>query len=337
MILKMGNKLEARRMMEKIGVPIIPGTLQAISDVKEAIKCSEDIDFPIMLKAVAGGGGRGMRVVYDRKELEHQFILAQTEAQISFGDGRLYLEKYLERPRHIEIQILADREGNIITFPERECSIQRRYQKILEESPSPGVDSALRERIEDAARRGAKEIGYTSLGTMEFLLTEDGEFFFIEMNTRVQVEHPVTESITGIDLIKEQIRVSAGERPSFEQSDVKIRGHAVEVRINAEDADRDFIPSPGKIEVLHLPKGPGVRVDTHIYQGYTVPPHYDSLIAKLIVSDRTRMECIKRLERALEEFLIEGIKPNIPFHKRIINDPEFIEGKTHIHFLDKFI
>ncbi|RKY99864.1 MAG: acetyl-CoA carboxylase biotin carboxylase subunit [Candidatus Hydrothermota bacterium] len=332
---RMGDKIEAKRAMKEAGVPVLPGIDEPIWDVKHALEAAKTVGFPVIIKAAAGGGGRGMRIAKNEDELIHNFKIAQAEATVAFGDPRLYIERYIERPRHIEVQILADNYGNVIHLGERECSIQRRHQKLMEESPSPAVDEELRERIGEAAVRGAKAIGYTSAGTMEFLLDEDGNFYFMEMNTRIQVEHPVTEMVTGVDLVKEQILIASGEKLRYSQSDVKLQGHAIEARINAEDPDNDFAPSPGRIELLHKPGGPGVRIDTHVFAGYTIPPNYDSLVAKLIVHGRNRKEAIARLKRSLEEFIIEGIKTTIPFHLRIVEHPDFLSGKLDTHFLER--
>ena len=277
-----------------------------------------------------------MRIVRNPDALEKAFSMAQKEAEISFGDPRVYIEKYIENPRHIEVQIAADQHGNIIHLGERECSIQRRHQKLLEESPSPAVDENLRTKMGEAAIKGAQAINYHSLGTMEFLLDEDGNFYFMEMNTRIQVEHPVTEWVTGIDLVKMQILIAMGEKLSHTQEEINFKGHAIEVRINAEDPDNGFIPNPGKIEFLHFPGGPGVRIDTHIYQGYTIPPYYDSLIGKLIVHDEDRSSAIKRLYRALEETIIKGVKTTVPFYLKLLKNEDFQKGNIDTHFLERF-
>jgi acetyl-CoA carboxylase biotin carboxylase subunit len=277
-----------------------------------------------------------MRLVNGPEDFEHVFLMAQKEALSAFGDGKLYVEKFIPSARHIEVQIAADREGNVVHFYERECSLQRRHQKLLEEAPAPGLDDELRERIGEAAVRGAAAIGYESVGTMEFLLDEDGNFYFMEMNTRIQVEHPVTEMVTDTDLIKVQILIAAGEPVPFTQDKIKLSGHAIEARINAEDPDKDFAPRTGEVIHLHKPGGPGVRVDSHIYQGYKVPPFYDSLLAKLITKGRDRKEAIAKMKRALDEFILEGIPTTIPFHRALMDDPNFVEGRIHTHFLEQF-
>ncbi len=335
MIANMGDKAFAKEKMNQAGVPTIPGSRGIIKDVKEATKLAHEIGFPIILKATAGGGGRGMRIVRSTEELEKAYNTASNEAGAAFGNPDLYMEKYFEQPRHIEIQIIGDTYGNVIALGERECSIQRKHQKLIEESPSPAVDEKLRQQFIEAAVKGAKLVNYKSAGTIEFLL-DDNKFYFMEMNTRIQVEHPVTEYVFGIDLLKEQIRVAAGE-PLSGSSDYKIRGHAIECRINAEDPDNGFRPSPGKITNFHVPGGPGVRVDTHIYDQYMIPPFYDSLIAKLITHGNTREEAIARMIRSLEEFVIEGIKTTIPFHLKVLNDPAFVAGDFNTKYLDNML
>ena len=332
----MGDKIEAKRLMKEAGVPVLPGTENPVGSLSEARNIVRDIGLPVIIKAASGGGGRGMRIVRNPDALEKAFSMAQKEAEISFGDPRVYIEKYIENPRHIEIQIAADQHGNIIHLGERECSIQRRHQKLLEESPSPAVDENLRTKMGEAAIKGAQAINYHSLGTMEFLLDEDGNFYFMEMNTRIQVEHPVTEWVTGIDLVKMQILIAMGEKLSHTQKEINFKGHAIEVRINAEDPDNGFIPNPGKIEFLHFPGGPGVRIDTHIYQGYTIPPYYDSLIGKLIVHDEDRSSAIKRLYRALEETIIKGVKTTVPFYLKLLKNEDFQKGNIDTHFLERF-
>ena len=332
----MGDKIEAKRLMKEAGVPVLPGTENPVGSLSEARNIVRDIGLPVIIKAASGGGGRGMRIVRNPDALEKAFSMAQKEAEISFGDPRVYIEKYIENPRHIEVQIAADQHGNIIHLGERECSIQRRHQKLLEESPSPAVDENLRTKMGEAAIKGAQAINYHSLGTMEFLLDEDGNFYFMEMNTRIQVEHPVTEWVTGIDLVKMQILIAMGEKLSHTQKEINFKGHAIEVRINAEDPDNGFIPNPGKIEFLHFPGGPGVRIDTHIYQGYTIPPYYDSLIGKLIVHDEDRSSAIKRLYRALEETIIKGVKTTVPFYLKLLENEDFQKGNIDTHFLERF-
>ena len=332
----MGNKAFAKTIMEEAGIPTIPGSKGILKNSNEAKKLAKSMDYPIILKASAGGGGKGMRIVQEESELDQAYQSAQNEANAAFGNSDLYLEKLLEQPRHIEVQILGDHYGNIITLGERECSIQRKHQKLIEETPSPAVDDDLRKKITTAAAEGARAAGYRSAGTIEFLLNKDGQFYFMEMNTRIQVEHPVTESVFGIDLIKEQIRVAAGERLNT-SSVLKMRGHAIECRVNAENPDKNFAPSPGTISYFHIPGGFGIRVDTHAYAQYVIPPYYDSLIAKLIVQGKTREESIKRMERALEEFIIEGISTTIPLHLRILKNKDFCNGNYDINFLDSFL
>lgn len=332
----MGDKVEARKTMKRVGVPILPGTEDPVDSVDEVKKVVKEIGLPVIIKAAAGGGGRGMRIVREIEGLERAFQMAQKEAETAFGDSRVYVERYVERPRHIEIQVIGDKFGNMVYLGERECSIQRRHQKLLEEAPSPVVSEELRRKMGEKAVEGALSIGYYSAGTLEFLLDSDGNFYFMEMNTRIQVEHPVTEWVTGEDLIRHQIMVAMGEKLPITQKDVKISGHAIEVRINAEDPERGFAPSPGTVKTLHLPGGPGVRVDTHIYQGYTIPPHYDSLIAKLIVYDKNRDLAISRLKRALEETVIDGIKTTVPFFIKLVDDENFKKGLLDTHFLERF-
>jgi len=330
----MGDKIEAKRVMKEAGVPVIPGTEEAISNIKEGLKFAKEVGFPVIIKAAAGGGGKGMRIVRNEEDFEKQFKIAQIEAEKAFGDNRVYIEKFLEKPRHIEVQVLGDSYGNVIHLFERESSIQRRHQKLIEEAPSPALDEETRKKLTEAAVKGAKAIKYQNAGTMEFLYS-DGKFYFMEMNTRIQVEHPVTEEITHIDIVKQQILIAAGEKLNIKQKEINKIGHAIEIRINAEDPEKNFRPSPGKIEVLHLPGGPGIRIDTHIYQGYVIPPYYDSLIAKMIAWGRTREEAIKRLNRAINETLIKPIKTTLSLHKKIINNRRFIEGELHTKFLEE--
>jgi len=322
----MGNKARAKEMMINAGVPVVPGSDGILNSMQEARTLVEKTGFPVILKAVSGGGGRGMRIVRSMQELDQNYQMAQAEAQGAFGDPDLYLEKYIENPRHIEIQIMADQHGNAVYLGERECSIQRRHQKLLEEAPSAVVSPELRKKMGDVSVKGALDVKYEGAGTIEFLLDKDDSFYFMEMNTRIQVEHPVTEMIYNKDLLKEQILVAAGEKLSFSQEDLRLEGHAIECRINAEDWERNFMPNPGTIESFHTPGGPGVRVDTHAYQQYKIPPFYDSLIAKLIAYGRDRNEAIQRLNRALDEFIVEGVKTTIPFHKKLIQRKEFIEA-----------
>ncbi len=331
----MGNKSRAKEMMKKAGVPVVPGSEGIVETLEQGLAIAEEIGYPIILKAVSGGGGRGMRIIRAKEDFETNFQMAQAEARGAFGDPSMYIEKYIENPRHIEIQILADEHGNVVHLGERECSIQRRHQKLLEEAPSIAIDPALREKMGSVAARGAKGVGYYSAGTIEFLLDNDKNFYFMEMNTRIQVEHPVTEMVAGLDLVKEQIRIAAGEKLAVGQQDIQIKGHAIECRINAEDWEKNFMPNPGKVEVFHLPGGPGIRIDSHVYQEYQIPPFYDSLIAKLIAYGRDREEALARMNRALDEFFIEGVKTTIPFHKKLINHPDFVAGKFDTGFLDR--
>ncbi|MFQ5442824.1 MAG: acetyl-CoA carboxylase biotin carboxylase subunit [Thermodesulfobacteriota bacterium] len=331
----MGNKIRAKKIAEGVKVPVLKWSGEALNAEKEAIAVARKIGFPVLIKAASGGGGRGMKLVHTQASLAGAFGMAKQEALAAFGDGEVFIEQYCEMPRHIEIQILAGEGGNVIHLGERECSIQRRHQKILEECPSPVVDSRLRYKMGEAAVKLAKAIGYTNAGTVEFLLDKNKKFHFMEMNTRVQVEHPVTEMVTGVDLIKEQIKIAATKRLRLRQRNIKMNGHSIECRINAEDP-RTYVPSSGKITELVLPGGPGVRVDTALYCGYTVPPHYDNLLAKLIVHANTRDEAIRRMTRALEEFHVAGIKTNIPLHLRIMKDHDFIAGKLDINFLSRF-
>ncbi|HFE65117.1 acetyl-CoA carboxylase biotin carboxylase subunit [candidate division KSB1 bacterium 4484_188] len=334
MIRRMGDKAEAKKSMVEAGVPVVPGSEGVVSDENEAVEIAREIGFPVILKAVAGGGGKGMRIVRDQEGLESNIMMARAEAEAAFGNPDLYIEKYIDRPRHIEIQLLGDIHGNMVYLGERECSIQRRHQKLIEESPSPVVSNKMRKEMGERAVMGAKHVGYYSTGTVEFLVDADLNYYFMEMNTRIQVEHPVTEMVYNVDLIKEQIRVAAGEKLTLKQSKLQPLGHAIECRINAEDPENNFIPSPGKITSFYQPGGPGVRVDTHIYANYVIPPYYDSLIAKLIAHGTDRQESISRLNRALDEFVIEGIKTTIPFHKYVINTPEFKSGEFDTHFIE---
>ncbi|MEW6097081.1 MAG: acetyl-CoA carboxylase biotin carboxylase subunit [bacterium] len=334
-ITKMGDKIEARRIMKHAGIPIIPGSTKPVESLKDALRIIEKIDYPIIIKAAAGGGGKGVRIVWSRDKLERALEVASAEANASFKNPTLYIERYLHEPRHIEIQILADNYGNVIHLGERECSIQHRHQKLIEESPSPAVDDRLRAKMGEAALKAAKAVKYSNVGTVEFLLDKSKNFYFIEMNTRIQVEHPVTETVTGIDLVKEQILLASGKkiRSQFSKKDINLRGHAIECRINATDPDNGFSPCSGKIHSLILPSGIGVRIDTHLYPGYTVPPNYDSLIAKIITYGLTREEAIARMKRALEECVIEGIKTTIPFHQKVLTHDAFKKGEIHTHFL----
>jgi acetyl-CoA carboxylase, biotin carboxylase subunit len=330
----MGNKASARKAMQDVNVPIVPGTPGPVDDVEAALEFAKAINFPVIIKASAGGGGKGMRVARDADDFARSFQLARSEALSAFGNGDVYVEKYLERPRHIEFQILGDKFGNVIHLGERDCSVQRRHQKLIEEAPSPAVTPALRQLMGDAAVAGAQAINYVGAGTIEMLLDADGSYYFMEMNTRIQVEHPVTEMITGIDLVKEQIRVAAGERLSV-SSLPPLRGHVIECRVNAEDPGRNFQPSPGKITTFHPPGGPGVRIDSHVYAGYTVPSHYDSLLAKLIVQGRDRAEALARMRVALESFIVEGVTTTIPFLARVMQNDRFVRGDVDTKFLER--
>lgn len=333
-IRKMGDKAIARETMQQAGVPVAPGTgvLESYADAQNAARC---LGYPVRLKAVAGGGGRGMRIVFSEGELERAWHMAQAEARAAFTSGALYLEKEIAQPRHVEIQVLGDLSGRIVHLGERECSVQRRHQKLIEESPSPVVDDGLRERMGQAALKGAAAVGYASAGTIEFLLDAAGEFYFLEMNTRIQVEHPVTELVTGLDIVKWQIRIAAGAALPPSQDLFAFKGHAIECRINAEDPDHHFRPSPGTITTFHMPGGPGIRVDSHVYAGYTVPPQYDSLLAKLIGYGDTRDEAIARAVRALDEFVIEGVPTTIPFHLHALQHEDFRTGRTTTEFVNK--
>lgn len=337
MIANMGDKAFAKAKMKKAGVRTIPGSNGIVGDHKTAEAVAEEIGYPIIFKATAGGGGKGMRVVNEKSELERAFITARTEANAAFKNPDLYIEKYFERPRHIEVQILGDQFGNVVALGERECSIQRKHQKLIEESPSPVVNEKIRKRLVDTAVKGAKEVNYQSAGTIEFLLDEDDKFYFMEMNTRIQVEHPVTEVVFGMDLIKQQILLAAGEKLNSVIRGYKLRGHAIECRINAEDPDKNFRPSPGKIESFHIPGGPGVRVDTHAYAQYVIPQYYDSLIAKIITSGKDREEARGRMRRALEEFIIEGVSTTIPFHLRVMKDKDFQEGNFDTQYIERML
>jgi acetyl-CoA carboxylase biotin carboxylase subunit len=333
---KMGDKSAARRIAQKADVPVVPGS-EEIASADEAVEAAEEIGYPVMVKAAAGGGGRGIRVAEDEEELRKAVQVAKQEAEKAFGDGSLYLEKLLVGPRHVEVQVMADHHGNAIHLYERECSMQRRRQKVLEEAPSPGIRSETRDKMTAAAVRLTEEAGYTNAGTVEFLMDEEQNFYFIEMNTRIQVEHPVTEMLTGVDLVQEQLRIAAGEPLSLKQEDVPFEGWALEFRINAEDPDQDFMPSPGEISALEVPGGPGIRVDSAIYQGYEIPPFYDSLVSKLIVWSLTRGDAITRARRALREYRLEGIKTTIPLHLRLLEDEAFRSGEYHTGYLEELL
>ena len=334
-IRSMGDKSTAKSTMQNVGVPTVPGSEGLLDSVSDASKLASEMGFPVMIKATAGGGGRGMRLVSHANELENLFKAAQGEAEAAFGNPGLYMEKFIDRPRHVEVQILADRFGNVVHLGERDCSIQRRHQKLLEESPSPALDDHLRIRMGEAAVAAAKSINYEGAGTVEFLLDRNGSFYFMEMNTRIQVEHPVTELVTGMDLISEQLRIAGGEKLQFSQSEVKLEGHAIECRINAEDPSHNFRPSPGKITGWLPPGGPGVRVDSHVYTGYDIPPFYDSLIGKLIVWGKDREAALKRMERALNECAVTGITTTIGFHLKLLQRTEFIDGDVHTKFVEQ--
>lgn len=334
-ITSMGNKIEAKILMKKAGVPIVPGSLEAVTSIAEIKKIIQKIGYPVIIKAAAGGGGKGMRIVEDPSHLEPMLNAARLEAEKAFKDSSLYIERYIHEPRHIEVQILADNYNNVIHLGERECSIQSRHQKLIEESPAVNLDPKIKQKMCEIAVKAAKSVKYKSAGTIEFLFdSKRKDFYFIEMNTRIQVEHPVTELVTGIDMVKLQIQLAAGERLKLTQKDIIASGHAIECRINAADPDNNFAPSPGKIESLYLPGGPGVRLDTHIYADYTIPPNYDALIAKLITYGHDRTEAMVRMRRALSEFIVNGIKTTIPFHLKILNNKSFIKGNIHTHFLN---
>ena len=329
----MGSKISAREEMQKFGVRCVPGSSGDIGiDIDEIGRFARELGYPVIIKAAAGGGGRGMRVVRSEANLRNAVAVTRAEAAAAFADDTLYMEKFLERPRHIELQILADESGNVIHLGERDCSMQRRHQKVMEEAPAPGITDDMRKKIGDTCVRACKAMGYRGAGTVEFLY-QDGEFYFIEMNTRIQVEHPVTEMVTGVDIVKEQLRIAAGEALGYQQKEVRFRGHALECRIQAEDPDT-FMPSPGQISRFHQPGGPGIRMETHIYDGYRIPPHYDSMIAKLIAHGETRELALARMSTALSELVIEGIKTNIPVLQRLLDDAAFVAGGTDIHYLE---
>ncbi len=329
----MGSKTSAREEMRKFGVPCVPGSAGTIGDnLDELGRLARRIGYPVIIKAAAGGGGRGMRVVRSEATLRNAMAVTRAEAATAFGDDTLYMEKFLDHPRHIEIQVLADEKGNVIHLGERDCSMQRRHQKVIEEAPAIGIADEMRAEIGNSCVNACRAMGYRGAGTIEFLY-EDGEFYFIEMNTRIQVEHPVTEMVTGVDIVKEQLRIAHGDELSYKQDDIRFNGHAIECRINAEDPDT-FMPSPGKIQHLHQPGGPGIRIDTHIYDGYSIPPHYDSMIAKLIAHAETRELALARMSTALSELVIDGIKTNIPVHQKLLDDAAFISGGTDIHYLE---
>ncbi|MBI3871993.1 MAG: acetyl-CoA carboxylase biotin carboxylase subunit [candidate division Zixibacteria bacterium] len=336
-IRRMGDKSEARRTMKEAGVPILPGSDGPLPGLREAIAVADRIGFPIMIKASGGGGGRGMRICREPGDLEKLILAAQGEAQAAFGNSEIYIEKYLDRPRHVEFQVLGDSRGDLVHLGERDCTIQRRHQKLMEESPSPGIDEPTRRRMGGAALLAADAVAYRSAGTVEFLVGADGQFYFMEMNTRIQVEHPVTEEQTDIDLVKQQILIASGEPLGFTQSQVTFSGHTLEARINAEDPDHDFRPSPGRITSFHVPGGHGVRVDTHGYAQYAIPPYYDSLLAKLIVHGKTRDGSLTKMRRALGEFIVEGVKTTIPFHQRLLDTEEFRSGRFDTTFAERLL
>ena len=331
----MGDKIEAKRTAKRLGIPVVPGSEGGISDETEAMKVAKEIGFPVLVKAAAGGGGRGMKVAYSENDLATAVATARSEAKAAFGDDAVYLEKYLQVPRHIEIQVLGDGKGNAVHLGERDCSLQRRHQKVWEESPSPALNMAARDKIGETVAKAMRELNYLGAGTVEFLF-ENGEFYFIEMNTRIQVEHPVTEMITGIDLILEQIRVAAGADLELTQKDIQFHGHAIECRVNAENPVT-FLPSPGRIRHYHPPGGLGVRVDSAVYAGYAIPPYYDSLVGKLIVHGKSRTECLMRLKRALDEFVVDGIETTLPLFRTLVRNQDIVDGNYHIHWLEKFL
>jgi len=331
----MGDKIAAKAAMASLGVPLVPGSDGAVIDLDQARAVGERIGYPLLVKAAAGGGGRGMKVAHAADELEEAWTVARTEARTAFGDDAVYIEKYLDRPRHIELQVMADAHGNVVHFGERDCSLQRRHQKLLEEAGSPALTPAERDSLGAVVTAGLRKLGYRNAGTLEFLY-QDKQFAFIEMNTRLQVEHPVTEMVCGVDLVREQLRVAAGQPLGYQQSDVEFRGHAIECRVTAEDPET-FMPTPGRVDVFHAPGGLGVRVDSALYAGYVVPPYYDSMVAKLIVHAPTRPEAIARMRRALGEFAIQGIKTTLPLHRRIMDAPEFVAGDYTIHWLERFV
>jgi len=333
----MGEKLAAKESMHKIGLPVIPGSNGTIRNKEEALKIAQSIKYPVIIKSAAGGGGKGMRICHNDVRLISALLTCQAESEAAFGKSDVYIEKYIPKARHIEIQILADKYGHVVHLGERECSIQRRYQKLIEEAPSPALTPKLRKKLSELAVKGAKSINYTNVGTIEFLLDEFGNYYFMEMNTRIQVEHPVTEMVTGIDLVKQQIRLAAGEKLSLKQDDIKMNGWAIECRINAEDPTNNFLPSPGKITAYHPPGGFGVRIDSHVYPGFEVSPNYDSLLTKLIVHGKTRQEAIRTMQRSLEEFIIEPIKTTLPLYRTVFTNPEFIEGKFYTDFVNNLL
>lgn len=332
---KMGNKSHARKTMMDAGVPVVPGTKEPVYDAETGKKLAEEIGYPVMIKASSGGGGKGMRVAANEDEFEFQFNMAQRESANAFGDDTMYIERFVENPRHVEIQIMADSHGNVVALGERDCSVQRNHQKLIEESPSPAIDEETRRKMNEYAVLAAKTVGYTNAGTIEFIVDPKGNFYFMEMNTRIQVEHPVTEWVTGVDLVKEQIRIASGQKLSYTQEDIRLTGHAIECRINAENPEKGFRPSPGTITDMYLPGGKGIRIDSAIYSGYTIPPYYDSMVAKLIVWAKNRQEAIRKMQSALGEVIIEGIDTNVDYQYGIVNHPDYIEGNIDIEFIER--
>lgn len=331
----MGNKMAAKESVKRAGLPVIPGSIGIVKNKEEALKIAKRLCYPVIIKAAAGGGGKGMRICHNDVRLISAFLTTQREAEAAFGNPAIYIEKYIEKPRHVEFQILGDQYGHIVHLGERDCTIQRRHQKLIEESPSPAIDARLRKKMGEMAVRAAKAANYINAGTVEFLLDDYGNFYFMEMNTRIQVEHCVTEMITSIDLVKMQFKIASGEKIPFKQDDIEFKGSAIECRINAEDPEKDFMPSPGKIETFISPGGFGIRLDTHIYPGYVITPYYDSMLAKLIAYGKTRTEAIQTMQRALDEFTIEPIKTTIPFHKKVFSNPAFLRGKFSTDFVER--
>lgn len=334
---RMGNKAQARKVMAAAGVPLLPGSAGIVPTLTKARQEAARIGYPVVIKAVAGGGGRGMRVATSEAELTQGYPLAQSEAESAFGNGDVYIERYLTHPRHIEVQILADSYGNVVAIGDRDCSLQRRHQKVVEEAPAPNLPASVRDALLEAAERGARAAGYVGAGTLEFLVNSDGEFYFMEMNTRIQVEHPITEEVTRLDLLAWQVRIASGEKLDFTRADLTPRGHAIECRINAEDAMNDFRPSTGTVETWVAPGGPGVRMDTHLFAGYTIPPYYDSLLGKMITWGTTRDEAIDRMQRALRELVLTGVTNTVPFHRQIMHDPEFRQAHVHTGFIPEMM